>query len=327
MHAMHIGELDLNLLRVLDVLLAERSVTRAAHKLGLSQSATSHALARLRDALGDPLLIREKRGLVLSARAEELKAPLARAFGLLETAVATPPPFDPKTSERTFRIMAADYAELVLLPELMKEVAKQAPRVNLWLVPWRIPDDDPDLDAVIGVNPEEFGPGLRSRAIVRERFISATRTGHPESRKRWTPESFANMDHAFIAPQGTPGGVVDTMLAKRKLKRRVALGVPHFLAAPFVVAETDLVITLPLRIAETLARSLSLELREPPIEIPGFTVFLMWRERLQRDPAHIWLRELIARVAERVEASSGKEARHGALTRSSPWRERRIRTR
>lgn len=319
MRHMHLSELDLNLLRVLHVLLSERSVTQAASKLGLSQSATSHALARLRTSLGDPLLVRGRGGLEPTARAEALREPLARALDVLEKAVLAPGAFDPKSSRRSFRIMGADYAELVLLPELMRELAREAPGINLWVIPWRAPENDVDVDAILGVAPKDFGPGFRTRALLHERFVSMVRTGHPEKRKRWTPESFAQMDHAMIAPQGTPGGIVDTMLAKKGLARRVTLGLPHFLAAPFVVAETDLVLTLPSRVASAFARSLPLEIREPPLELPGFTVYLMWRERDQLDPAHTWLRDLIVRVARRVEAGPNSAARtHRVPVRPGP---------
>jgi DNA-binding transcriptional LysR family regulator len=300
--ALDLEQLDLNGLVVLDALLATRNVTSAAQRLRLSQSATSHALARLRASFGDPLLVRGAGGLVPTARAEALAGPLRVALAGLRTAVAGPQPFDPATSRRRFTIATPDYTGLVMLPALTRAIRQAAPGIDLWLRNYEHETADQlargDFDAAIGiVRPENDRPGVRTRALFDERFVCMVRKGHPALGKRWTLERFAALDHALIAPGGQPGGAVDDALAERGLARRVALAIPHFAVAPFVIAQTDLVLTLPERVALTFTKTLPLELVRPPLPVPGFAMILLWHDRMHHDPAHAWLRERIVEVA------------------------------
>jgi DNA-binding transcriptional LysR family regulator len=298
MQDVHIGTLDLNLVRVLDALLEHRSVTRAARQLGLSQSATSHALARLRSLLGDPLFIRHKHSFEPTTRAAALAAPLRRALADLERALLPPPPFDPTTAARRFTIATADYAQFVLLSELVKRLTSEAPHVDLWFRAFAEASPDraaaEDADVVIGPRLQASnGSAIVKRALFKERFVCILRAGHPALSKRWTPERFAALQHVLIAPGGQPGGLVDEALSRLNLERRVTVGVPHFLSAPYLVVDSDLVATVPERLARLVSRSLALEVREPPIPVPGFGVFLYWHRRFQDDPAHVWLRSQI----------------------------------
>jgi DNA-binding transcriptional LysR family regulator len=300
--SLELAALDLNGLVVLDALLATLSVTAAAQRLRLSQSATSHALARLRASFGDPLLVRGAGGLVLTARAEALAGPLREALAGLRTAVKGPRPFDPATARRLFTIATPDYTELVMLPALTRAIGLAAPGIDLRLRMYDHTMADQlargDFDVAIGVVlPENDRPGVRTRRLFDERFVCIVRKGHPALGKRWTLERFLELDHALIAPSGRPGGAVDDALAKRGLSRRVALLVPHFLAAPFVIAQTDLVLTLPERVAMTFAKTLPLELLPPPFPVPGFAMILLWHDRTHHDSAHVWLRERIVEVA------------------------------
>ncbi|HWB79269.1 MAG TPA: LysR substrate-binding domain-containing protein, partial [Nannocystaceae bacterium] len=218
------------------------------------------------------------------------------------SAVTGPQPFEPATAKRRFLLGTPDYAELVMLPSLTRTIAQVAPGIDLWLRP--IDDALPDalargeVDAAISVvRPEYERPGLRSRALFDERFVCIVRKGHPVLAKRWTIERFAALDHALIAPVGKPGGAVDNALAERGLSRRVALLIPHFLVAPFIVAQTDLVLTLPERIALRFADQLGLAMLPPPLPVPGFSMMLLWHERTQNEPAHAWLREHVFAVA------------------------------
>lgn len=292
---------DLNQLRTLDALLTERSVTGAARRLGLTQPALSHALARLRETLHDPLLVRSGRGMALTPRAEALAPKLRIALRDLEDAVRTELPFDPGTARRSFRVAAADYAELVLLPKLVPRLEREAPGVDLWL---RRPMDDlsgladSDTDVVVGpVRSPDLVAGVRSRALFRERFVVIMRADHPLMQAPLTVEAYAAARHAFIAPRGGPGGVVDDALEKLGLSRRVALAIPHFLVAPYVVAGSDLVLTLAERVARSFAAHLPLAIVEPPLPLPGFTISLMWHERHHADLGHTWLRSILADVA------------------------------
>jgi DNA-binding transcriptional LysR family regulator len=295
--------IDLNLLRVLDALLATRSVTAAAERLGLSQSATSHALARLRDALGDALLVRGRGGLVPTARAEAMRVGLADALAAMQRAVARPDPFVPATARRTFRIASADYTEFLLLPPLMRQLADLAPHVDLVMrnVAGELIGELTRGDCDMGLGPAVSSndrPGIRSRALFDDTFVCVVRRDHPALGRRWTAERFAGLAHAFIAPRGQPGGVVDDALAKLGLARRVALMVPDFLAAPFVIAQTDLVLTLPERVARAFAASLPLVIVPPPLEVPGFSMMLLWHDRVHEEPAQRWLRDRIVDAAQ-----------------------------
>lgn len=301
MHGMHLEEMDMNLLLVLDALLATKSVTAAAKRLRLSQSATSHALARLRALLGDALLVRGGGGLVPTVRAEQMTAGVRTAIAALREAVAPPVPFDPATARRAFTIGSADYAALVLFPTLLARIADDAPGVDIVLRSERGDGIDDLIEgtsdvALAPILPTNERPGIHARALFDERHVCIVRRDHPALGRRWTPESFARMRHAFIAPRGRPGGAVDDALAALGLRRRVALLLPQFLAAPFVVAQTDLVLTVPERVARTFATSLPLAIVPPPLDLPGFTMAMLWHDRLHDDAAHRWLRQYIVEV-------------------------------
>lgn len=292
---------DLNQLRALEALLDTQSVTEAARRLGLSQPAMSHALARLRERFEDPLLVRAGGGLVLTARAAAMAEPLRRALRALDQAVAVSE-WDPVRSKRMFHLDTVDYGELVLLPPLLSRVRATAPGVDLWLhreglAPPRLASGE--LDLGIGVlRAEDSVAGLRSRALFRERFVVLTRRGHPLLEAGLTPRGYADAPHALIAPRGRLGGVVDTILEKHGLRRRIALVVPHFLAAPYALLDSDLVLTLPERVARAVTTHLPLVVCDPPVDIPGFTMSMVWHERVDADPSHRWLRALLVEIAE-----------------------------
>lgn len=298
--------LDLNLVLALDALLAERHVTRAAERLGVSQSAASHALARLRDVLGDPLLVRGPRGAMQpTPRALALAPMLSRALTDVAAALRRPEPFAPSTARRTFHLGAGDYAELVLLPRLVARLATAAPGIDLFIR--TVPDDIPtaiargELDAVIApARPRDVaGPGIYQRLLFEEQFVCAVRAGHPATQRKLTLDRYCSLDHLLIAPRGTYGGFVDDALAALRKRRRVALAVPHFLIVPHVVAGTDLIVTLASRIAAAFADSHRLATLRPPAELglDGFLMHLIWHERAHADDAQRWLRDQIATVA------------------------------
>ncbi|MBL8943295.1 MAG: LysR family transcriptional regulator [Myxococcales bacterium] len=318
--------IDLNLLRVLDALLATRSVTAAAERLGLSQSATSHALARLRDAMGDALLVRGRGGLVPTARAEAMRGDLADALAAMQRVVARPEPFEPSTARRTFRIASADYTEFLLLPPLMRRLADSAPHVDLVMrnTGAELIGELTRGDCDVGIGPAvstNDRPGIRSRALFDDAFVCVVRRDHPALGRRWTPERFAGFAHAFIAPRGQPGGIVDDALARLGLTRRVALMVPDFLAAPFVIAQTDLVLTLPERVARAFAASLPLVIVPPPLEVAGFSMMLLWHDRVHDEPGQRWLRERIVDAAQ--EATPRAPGRTKSLDAARGGRSRR----
>lgn len=305
MQPVHLEGLDLNLLVALRALLTERHVTRAAARVGLSQPAMSHALSRLRELLGDPLLVRTPAGMRPTPRAEAMTAPLERALEDIGRLISSPAPFDPRLSTRKFRIASNDYMELVLFPRLLRRLWAEAPGIDVRII--NLGDEantelaEGRLDLAMGVVGQfasADGPrGLRSRDLVSDGFVCVVRDEHPLVKKRLSLDDFVAMPHALVAPRGAQGSVVDSALARIGKKRRVAVEIPHFLVAPHVVRETDLVLTLAARVALSLAPLLGLRQLAPPLELPGFTMTMVWHERQHVDPAHVWLRELIASVA------------------------------
>ncbi len=301
MHRANLDGVDLNLLRVLDALLTERHVTRASKRLGLSQPATSHALARLRALLGDPLFVRTPRGLAPTARASQLAGPLRAALAALEQAVAGGGSFDPATARRTFTLATADYGAFVIVPRLVERVQREAPGVDLWVRALR---DDPfeqlalgDVDVVVGplmaVAPRA---SIHARPLYEERFVCMVRKDHPRVKRSLDLDTWAALPHAFVAPRGTPGGVVDEALASAGRSRRVVLAVPHFLVAPHVVAGSDLVLTIGARVAAPFVEMLPVKVFPPPVALPGFKVSLAWHERAHHDAAQRWLRAMIVEM-------------------------------
>ena len=320
---------DLNLLVALDALLTERHVTRAANRLGLTQPAASHALARLRTLLGDTLLVRGAAGrLEPTPRAEALAPVVRRALAELAQAVRGPDAFDPAAAQRRFVIGSADYAQLVLLPGLAARLSRIAPGVDLTIT--HIPPGAPaamaaaELDLALGPPRPEWATALRGSHLFDEQYVCLVRGGHPAAPRRLTLARYCQLDHLLIAPRGTPGSMVDDALAALGHRRRVAVSVPHFLVAPHVVAATDLIVTCPARMALHFAGPLGLVTLAPPVPLRGFPVHQHWHERTHHDPAHRWLREQIAAVAAALpphghsarKAPPGSSATRGATSSS-----------
>lgn len=311
MQTVHIAAFDLNLLVAFDALWTERHVTRAARRIGLTQSAMSHALGRLRAQFEDPLFQRTAGGLVPTARAHALAPAVTDALGLLSRAIETEPRFSPATLTRTFTIGTSDYGELVILPALAARLEREAPNVRLVVRPIVALGERELLsgahDLVIGV-PRPEGDGLRGELLFEDRFVSLLRAGHPAARRTLTLERFLALRHVLVSPQGQGDSVVDVALRARKRERRLVLRVPHFLSAPLVVAASDAIITLPERVARALARQHRLVIRTPPLPLMGISVSSFWHARNDGDAAHQWLRELVWAVA-RETATPGRSAR------------------
>jgi DNA-binding transcriptional LysR family regulator len=302
MHAMHdraLSAIDLNLLVLLRALLRERHVTRAAAQVGLSQSAASHALSRLRDLYSDPLLVRSGRTLTLTPRAAQLLPLLERGLGALESAVSAEPEFDPSTARRTFSIGMSDYMQALIMGPLLRKLAVLAPEVDLSVVIFPGLIDLVESGAIdLALTVSNAAPrNLPREALFEEAFVCMVRRGHPQIRRAPSLTKYLAQRHVLIAPTGTPGSIVDTALATRGLERRVALRVTNFLIAPVVVSETDFISTMPARLAHQLAKIYPLRLLPPPLDLPTFEHCMVWHPRLARDPAQLWLRGFVAAVS------------------------------
>lgn len=304
--------LDLALLRALDALIVERHVTRAALRLRMTQSAMSHALGRLRRAFSDPLFVRGPRGVVPTARATALGPEVRALLDRVDALTRPPGPFDPRVLERTFTFAGADFMELLLLPPLVRRLAKGAPGVTLASRPI-VADPEPGLesgalDAAVGVFATP-SPRLVMRKLFDETFVCLLRRGHPALARALTIERFAALPHVLVSPRGSGGGAVDDALAAHGLVRRVTVRTATFLAAPLLVEQTDCIATVPSRVAHRMARGRPLVLVPTPLPVGGFAVSLLFHERSRSDPGHAWLREQIGEAAETLATPRKKRAR------------------
>lgn len=284
---------DANLLVSLDALLTAGSVGAAARSMGLSESAMSHALARARDLLGDPLLVRSGRRMTLTPRAKQIAPALREGTSWLATAAARPEALDPSREERSVRIAATDFGHTIVGPALHRALAREAPLVDLEFLPFA-PESLEQLargEIDLAISKLVTGRGLAVRLLVEEPFICVVRRGHPILKGKITAARFAALQHALVSPGGRVRGAVDHALKKRGLSRRVAYVSPTFLPAAQLVAGSDLVLTCSLRSARAVADSLGLHLFEPPVALRPFPQGMIWHKRQDADRFLAWLRD------------------------------------
>jgi DNA-binding transcriptional LysR family regulator len=306
MHMVHgspLSSIDLNLLVVLRALLNERHVTRAASRVGLSQSATSHALARLRELYEDPLLVRSGRGLQLTPRALRLLPLLERGLSDLQHAVDREPKFDPRTAKRAFSIGMADYPQALIMGPLLRRLAKAAPDVDLSVVSF--PDlngavESGDIDLALTVSGSPPPNTFLIHELFEDDFVCMVRKDHPLIKHKLSLAQYLQLRHVVVAPSGTMGSLIDTELDRRGLSRRIALRVSNFLIAPIVVCQTDFINTMPTRLARQAAKDYALKLLPAPFPMPKFGLRLIWHPRLDNDPAQRWLRDSLVDVGKRL---------------------------
>jgi DNA-binding transcriptional LysR family regulator len=301
----NLSRIDLNLLVHLDALLRERSVTRAAARVGLGQSAMSHNLARLRDLFADELLTRGPEGLRLTPRATALAEPVRSALAQIRTVMSRDETFDPRTAARTFQVGLPDSMEILIVPSLLAKLCEAAPGIHLRLhnidSSQLLEDlDNGRLDLAIGYG--AFAQGQvhhKRRLLCTETYLcmfNAERTGI-------TPpislNDYLRLPHVLTSLRPGERGVVDEALEKLGLRRTVVLTTPRFLAVPFLVTRAPVVVTMHARLARLFAAQFRLSLSVPPVELQETAVSMLWHASYDRDPAHAWLRQLAARrVAE-----------------------------
>jgi DNA-binding transcriptional LysR family regulator len=289
---MKLRNFDLNLLVILEVVLAELSITRAAKRLHLSQPAVSQAMARARDVFGDDLIVRDGAHTTLTPLARrlvpQLKEFCSRAEGLL-----SPAEFDPASTQIDFSVCANDLSELLILPPLIANIARLAPGCRLIVRPPEPQLMNPTIDLAIIGAPVPQG-AFATRDLYEDHFVMLTRLDHPAVDDRLSPEGFAALPHALVSPTGQGLiGPVDTALERLGLSRRIGLSVTRFTTLPQIVASTDLIACVPSRFAarsevQTLCRVWPL-----PFESPRFTMRMVWHQLHDADPAHKWLRGLL----------------------------------
>lgn len=310
--------LDIALLRLFEALMAERNVTRAAGRLGLTQSAASNALRRLRGQLGDELFLRTPRGMEPTALARDLEVPIATALAAVRAAGALSQPFVPAEATMTFVVGMSDYAEFLLVPRLVARLRELAPNASLVVrhadreVALGLLDGD-EVQLAIGTLPEP--PARMTRTVLfRDELVVLLRRDHPLV-DRLDLDTFLATPHLLVSAVASREGAVDRALASLRRQRSIAVVVPHYLVAAPALRDSDLVGTMAYRAAAPLAQAFGLALRALPVEIQVArqTTSMTFHNRYAQQPAHRWLRRLIAEEARQLD-----EPRQGSVSPGYP---------
>jgi DNA-binding transcriptional LysR family regulator len=289
---MNISNFDLNLLRVFDMLMREQNVSRAAERLALTQPTVSNALARLRDLLDDPLLLRVGRRMRPTPKALALEGPIRAALQQIAQSLATGDPFEPLRSQRQLRVALTDFVEQLCMPPLLSYLQTHAPhlRIDVEHLTPNLPVDALDrgqLDLVLGRFDDV--PARFTRLLWRsETLLVATRQGHPQLSHGMDLNTFLKLRHLWVHG-GQTRGMVDQWLAEQSLARQIVYTTPNYLQAAHLVSATDLCVVLPTRLAQQFANLLPLDLHELPFALKPFELELVYLSHRQHDPALAWL--------------------------------------
>jgi DNA-binding transcriptional LysR family regulator len=287
---------DLNLLLALEALLAERNVTRAAARLNLSQPALSTQLRRLRQIFGDPLLVPARRGVIPTQRALELQAPLQEALRALRSVITERVHFDPSKAELTVAIAASDYAQCALLDRIV-QIQQDAPQLRLSFRQLYAPElvgqmERGEVDLAI-MTPDTAPKQLLRCPLFDERYVVIARHGHPIVQGSIDLDQLCALTHVAVSPRGGGfSGPTDAALSAMGRQRRVSLSTASFLIVPELIARSDQIALVPERLVRRKSRDL--QILEPPIEVSGFSMGLVWHERSDLEPAQMWLRSRLA---------------------------------
>lgn len=303
---MNIDRLDLNLLRVFNALMLELSVSKAAERIHISQSAMSNALNRLRQTLDDPLLVRVGQGMKPTSKALQMEQPVRAALQLIENSLAPETEFNPATSERVFRILATDYVQLLILSDLMAHFQQLAPNVRIDIA--ELGSDVPeqaleqgDFDFAIGRFPA-LSKRLSSHCLFYDELVCLVSRESQRFGDRISEEDFLRYPQVWGAG-AQKRGMTDEWLAANNKQRRIAISTPSFLMAPVYVAKTDMLSVAPRKVAEQYQSYLPLKILPLPIELPPFDVTLIWHPCHGETHAHRWFREQLIALCQSLISS------------------------
>jgi DNA-binding transcriptional LysR family regulator len=310
------SSIDLNLLSVFQEVYRERQISAAARRLGLTQSAVSNALARLRRTFGDELFVRTTSGMQPTPFAEHLADPISAAMAQVALALHQRSQFDPATSERRFTLAMTDVGEVYFMPLLIERCLALAPQVQLGSVRTgsvdiKIALETGRVDLAVGAF-DDVSEGLYQRQLFRQRFVSMFRTGHPLGRGTVDLARFVHARHLVVDARESPYERINQLLEKAGVKAPVR--VPHFTAVPYIVGGSDLVVTVPQKLAERAAAPFGLQWIDPPLPLPALQTNIFWHRRFNQDPGNQWLRGLIAEVFGEAGAAPGGAGPRSAAT-------------
>jgi DNA-binding transcriptional LysR family regulator len=301
---MNLASVDLNLLVALDALIAEAHVGRAAKRIGRSQPAVSHALLRLRELLGDPVLVRIGSRMELTPRAADLRQLLPETLDRVRALLASDS-FDRATSTRRFNVVMQDHVADLLVPDLVKRLQADAPRVRLEVLPWESPLAMPperlhSIDLCVSCSTDGL-PGFERRPLFTDVESIVVRRGHPRASRMQTLRGFLDSGHVAVVGRGRTEDPVDAWLREERIERRIVLSVPSYVQAVHAAAATNLAAFVPTRLAHALARHLPVVVLRPPIDPGTYQEFVLHPCRLQRDPASLWLQEVVVEIGRRID--------------------------
>lgn len=306
---MDISRIDLNLLLVFHALIEEGSVTAAAKRLKSSQPTVSYSLKKLRNLFNDELFVRHGSGMKPTQLAERLGPTINQVVRLIHDDIMIERSFTPSKTERNFSICLSDIGELVFLPPIVKRLETEAPNAHLRSLSIaheelyeRLADGTADM--AIGFFPDLSREDIIQQTLFRHPFTCIARAGNPLIDGDLTMETFLAAGHVVVSEKGRSQEIAEHEMTRMGLKRRVALQTPHFMSAPFIVSNSDLLAIVPRAVGQAYERRLNLQMLKPPFELPVIELNQFWHRRVHRDPAIIWLRNLIAELFLRSDPSS-----------------------
>jgi DNA-binding transcriptional LysR family regulator len=290
---------DLNLLPVALAIFEERSVSAAARRLSMSQPAVSVALNKLRRALGDPLFVRTSHGMEPTPRALTLIAPTRDILQRLHTDVLASAEFNPATTTRNFTIALSDIGEMTFLPKVLERFRQDAPSASVTSVSMSPLElnaalENGEVDLAVGYFPDLKNRNLFQQRLFSHDFICLLRADHPIRSRQISMAQFLQLGHAVIKAEGRSQELFEQLLIRKKIERRIVLSTPHFMSIPFLIASSDLVVTVPRAVGESFARFANIRLVEPPLDIPSFDLRQHWHRKYNKDGANGWLRAILA---------------------------------
>ncbi|MGE4429424.1 MAG: LysR family transcriptional regulator [Sphingobium sp.] len=298
---MDFRRLDLNLLLIFDAMMEERSTVAVARRLKISQPTVSVSLSKLRDFFRDDLFVRGPGGMQPTAFAQTLRAPIRRIVDTVRNELFREATFDPATSERCFSFSTSDIGELVFVPALLDAVKAQAPGVTFQCLSMR-PADLQDamatgkVDLAMGYFPDLTGGGFYEQGLFDHPFICLVRADHPQIGEELSLDQFLAADHLVVEQEGRSQEIFERRMKELGLSRHVLLRSPHFMSVPLLVANSDVITTVPYAVGRIYAGMARLRLLPPPIDIPPILLKQFWHRRVHADAGVIWLRQLIARL-------------------------------
>ena len=293
----NLHEIDLNLLVVFNQLMVDRRVSKVADEFGMTQPGVSNALAKLRRKLADELFLRTPAGMVPTPFAEQLAEPVAYALAMIQSGLDQQTKFDPATAKREMTIGMSDIGEIVFLPSLVERMIRESPGVRLstvrnTAVNLRDEMEAGKVDLAIGFLPQ-LKAGFFQRKLFDQRYVCVFRRGHRLDKEAVSIDEFREAEHLIIISAGTGHGLVDELMERAGIERTVRLTVPHYVSLGHILASSDLVATVPERLAEQLAKPFGLERRPHPAQLPKIPINAFWHARMHRSPAHQWLRNVV----------------------------------